>query len=92
MSDNPRAIPGSNNPPVTVEFTAEQATFLIANCDQNAETALTVMMKAHGGSNGTGEDLLGKDSMMKLAGLLEQFRGIKKAIVAAGGRGPVEED
>jgi hypothetical protein len=87
----PLAMVGSNSQDVHVTLTPEQATFLIANCDKNVTYALGVMMKAHGGSNGTGEDLLTQESMMKLIELSQQFREIKQAIVAAGGLPPAED-
>jgi hypothetical protein len=88
----PLAMVGSNSRDVHVTLTQEQATFLIANCDKNVTYALGVMMKAHGGSNGTGEDMLDQKTMMKLIELSQQFREIKQAIVAAGGSPPAEED
>lgn len=62
----------SNNPPVMVELTAEQAKFLKENCETNMTFCLDAMMKL-------GNEM-SKDSLVKLVALLENFKGVKAAV------------
>lgn len=63
----------SNNPPdVSLELTAEQAKFLLRNCDSNIAFAL--------GSLQT----VGRDTAEKMVVVMEQFKEIRAKLIAQG--------
>ena len=65
-------MPLSNNPPVVVEFTPEQAEFLKNNCDTNIAFGLAAL-----------QDMKSRESAEKMVELLEAFKGIKQALEKA---------
>lgn len=65
----------SNNPPdVILELTSAQAAFLMGNCDSNIAFGLSAMQNSE----------LSRASVEKLVALMEEFKGIRKALIKAG--------
>jgi len=75
MANNNRL---SNDPPVTVEFTAEQGEFIVHNCNRNLEFALQAMMSLSNTTNTS------ESSTRAMISLMESFKGIKEVLVKAG--------
>lgn len=65
---------------IFVELTEELADFVVENCEKNLEAALSVLMASHGGSNGRGENLLSKESMVRIVEMNEKFKAVLKAV------------
>ena len=59
---------GDNNPPVIVELTKEQATFLLENCDTNIGYGLNFLQS------------VSRETAEKLVEQMEMFKGIKAAV------------
>lgn len=65
---------GHNNPPVIVEFTQDQAEFIIKNCDSNINFSLALLQAG-----------LSRPESEKLVSLIENFKAIKEAVEDASG-------
>lgn len=65
----------SNNPPVVLELTKEEAEFLLQNCDKNIEFGLHFMVNAQAeGGPMTPER---RATVEKIIGVMEQFKALK---------------
>lgn len=62
----------SNNPPVLVELTQEQAEFLKNNCETNIAFGLAAL-----------QDMEKREAAEKIVNLIEAFKGIKQAVEKA---------
>lgn len=60
---------GDNKPPVLIELTPEQATFLVENCDSNLAAGLAFLQS------------VSRQTAEKLVAQMEMFKAIKKAMI-----------
>ncbi len=64
--------PGSNNPPVTIELSAELADFVVENCEANMEFGLKSLQM-----------LTSRDLQERLVANMERFKALREAVLKA---------